>query len=45
MLWREVSGYSKEYRLIKQDAINVLAPYQPLIEEFNRLNDEGNKSD
>ncbi|MEK7804237.1 MAG: CRISPR-associated helicase Cas3' [Planctomycetota bacterium] len=34
---------AKEYRLIKQDAINVLVPYQPLIEAFNRLNDEGNK--
>jgi CRISPR-associated helicase Cas3/CRISPR-associated endonuclease Cas3-HD len=34
---------AKEYRLIKQDAINILAPYQPLIEEFNRLNAEGNK--
>lgn len=34
---------AKEYRLIKQDAINVLVPYQPLIEVFNRLNDEGNK--
>jgi len=34
---------SKEYRLIKQDAINVLVPYQPLIEEFNKLCDEGNK--
>jgi CRISPR-associated helicase Cas3/CRISPR-associated endonuclease Cas3-HD len=34
---------AKEYRLIKQDAINVLVPYQPHIEAFNRLNDEGNK--
>lgn len=34
---------AKEYRLIKQDAINALVPYQPLIEEFYRLNDEGNK--
>ncbi|OGP53398.1 MAG: hypothetical protein A2Y65_06770 [Deltaproteobacteria bacterium RBG_13_52_11] len=33
---------AKEYRLIKQDAINVLVPYQPLIEEFNKLCDEGN---
>ena len=33
---------AKEYRLIKQDAINVLVPYQTLIEEFNKLNDEGN---
>ena len=32
-----------EYRLIKQDAINVLVPYQLRIEEFNKLNDEGNK--
>ena len=34
---------AKEYRLIKQDAINVLVPYQPLIEEFDKLCDEGNK--
>jgi len=34
---------AKEYRLIKQDAINVLVPYEPLIEEYNKLNDEGNK--
>jgi len=34
---------AKEYRLIKQDAINVLVPYQPLIEEFEKLLDEGNK--
>ncbi len=34
---------AKEYRLIKQDAINVLVPYQPLIEVFNRLNNEGYK--
>jgi len=34
---------AKEYRLIKQDAINVLVPYQPLIEEFDELCDEGNK--
>ncbi len=34
---------AKEYRLIKQDAISVLVPYQPLIEEFNKLNDEGNR--
>jgi CRISPR-associated endonuclease/helicase Cas3 len=33
---------AKEYRLIKQDAINVLVPYQPLIEEFDKLCDEGN---
>ncbi|RJQ46688.1 MAG: CRISPR-associated helicase Cas3' [Nitrospiraceae bacterium] len=33
---------AKEYRLIKQDAINVLVPYQAHIEEFNKLNDEGN---
>lgn len=34
---------AREYRLIKQDAVNVLVPYQPLIEEFSMLNDEGNK--
>lgn len=34
---------ANEYRLIKQDAINVLVPYQPLIEEFDKLCDEGNK--
>lgn len=34
---------AKEYRLIKQDAINVLVPYQTLIEEFDKLCDEGNK--
>lgn len=34
---------AKEYRLIKQDAINVLVPYQQLMEEFGKLYDEGNK--
>jgi CRISPR-associated endonuclease/helicase Cas3 len=34
---------AKEYRLIKQDAINVLVPYQPLNEEFEKLLDESNK--
>lgn len=37
------SDIAKEYRLIKQDAINVLVPYQPLIEAFDKLCDEGNK--
>ncbi len=34
---------AREYRLIKQDAINVLVPYQPFINKFDELNDEGNK--
>lgn len=34
---------AREYRLIKQDAINVLVPYQPLIEQFDEICDEGNK--
>lgn len=34
---------AKEYRLIKQDAINVLVPYQPYINKFDELYDEGNK--
>lgn len=34
---------AKEYRLVKQDAINILVPYQPCIEEFEKLLDEGNK--
>ena len=34
---------AREYRLIKQDAINVLVPYQPLIEEFEKLLDKSNK--
>ena len=34
---------AREYRLIKQDAINVLVPYKPLIKEFDELCDEGNR--
>ncbi|MEB2308426.1 MAG: CRISPR-associated helicase Cas3' [Candidatus Brocadiaceae bacterium] len=32
---------AKEYRLIKQDAINVLVPYQPPVEEFKELCENG----
>lgn len=34
---------AREYRLINQDAINVLVPYQPLITEFDTLCAEGNR--
>ena len=34
---------ANEYRLIKQDIINVLVPYQLYIEEFRKLNDDANK--
>ncbi len=34
---------AKEYRLVKQDAINILVPYQLCIEEFEKLLDEGDK--
>ena len=37
-------GVAKQYRLIKQDAINVLVPYAPMIGEFERLSDEANKT-
>ena len=35
---------ARQYRLIKQDAINVLVPYAPMIGEFERLSDEANKT-
>jgi CRISPR-associated helicase Cas3/CRISPR-associated endonuclease Cas3-HD len=34
---------AKEYRLIKQNAISVLVPYQPLMDEFLYLKDEADK--
>jgi len=34
---------ANEYRLIKQDVINVIVPYQLYIEEFHKLNDDANK--
>lgn len=34
---------AKQYRLIKQDVINVLVPYEPMISEYNRLSDEAER--
>ncbi|MEW6615185.1 MAG: CRISPR-associated helicase Cas3' [Thermodesulfobacteriota bacterium] len=35
---------ARQYRLIKQDAINVLVPYASMMTEFERLNDEADKT-
>jgi len=34
---------ARQYRLIKQDAINVLVPYAPMMKEFERLCNEADK--
>lgn len=35
---------ARQYRLIKQDAINVLVPYAPMMTEFERLSYEADKT-